>query len=408
MRILLFTENDHAGGMDTFIFNLVSHWPHNDQIFLVCNTSHPGLRTLEERLGGRCTIVKHDLLTREKVMMRFGSRSRLLQQAMRACLSAVQYVFFLYHIFEVRRMIAKTNPDRIMIVAGNYPGGSTPRAAALYGLLRKARKPIFVYHNDPSPVRWFLWLPECMIDWLVEKSVFAFVTVSNATQEKLSLRPALARSKKKRVIYNGIPLPTTSVSRRTVSNGIREELGIAPDVPLLLMLGTYEPRKGHEFLFDAFKKVRKEIPNAHLVVAGYGYPHDVARVKQLVNKKDLREFVHLLGFRNDVPALLNETDMLVVPSRHSESFGLMIVEAMAHKVPVVATRVGGIPEVLREGQGGYTVPLDVNAFAHEVVRVLKDKELWKILGEAGYGAAKERFDVRRMAQEYYHLVQHGK
>lgn len=203
-------------------------------------------------------------------------------------------------------------------------------------------------------------------------------------------------------IYNGIAAPKTSTAQNLT---LHEELGIAPDAHLCLMLGTYEPRKGHDFLFRAFRQVVDAVPDAHLLVCGFGYPEEVERVKGLVEQQGLSGHVTLQGFRRDVDTMLAQADLLLVASQAFESFGLTSVEAMANRVPVVATRVGGIPEVVEDGDGGYCVdPDDVAGYAARVISLLQDRELHKAQAEKGYARYRRLFSAERMADAYAALI----
>ena len=95
---------------------------------------------------------------------------------------------------------------------------------------------------------------------------------------------------------------------------------------------------------------------------------------------------------------------MAVPSQCYESFGLTIIEAMAQKIPVVATRVGGIPEVLENGKGGYVVALEPRVFAGKIIALLQNHELRKSIGAAGYEVVKKRFGLNRMIEDYYNLT----
>jgi glycosyltransferase involved in cell wall biosynthesis len=137
-----------------------------------------------------------------------------------------------------------------------------------------------------------------------------------------------------------------------------------------------------------------------------GSAKEIEKVKNVVNYYSFSKEVHFLGFRNDTVDLLRQSEVVVVPSQHSESFGLTIVESMAQRVPVVATAVGGIPEVLENGKGGYVVPLDPNLFAEKIIFLLKDPLLRKSVGEIGYEVVQQRFTIKRMVEDYYHLTRH--
>jgi glycosyltransferase involved in cell wall biosynthesis len=171
------------------------------------------------------------------------------------------------------------------------------------------------------------------------------------------------------------------------------------------MLGTYEARKGHEFLLDAFVGVIKRVPAARLLVCGFGYPAEMQRVKEAVKARGLGEQVVLEGFREDVPDLIAASSMMLVPSQSGESFGLTIIEAMSHSVPVVATKVGGIPEVLQDGRGGYLVePHDVDGLTDRMLRLLGDERLRQEQGKQGRACFNENFRAERMAGSYATLL----
>jgi glycosyltransferase involved in cell wall biosynthesis len=171
------------------------------------------------------------------------------------------------------------------------------------------------------------------------------------------------------------------------------------------MLGTYEPRKGHRFLLAAFRRVLAEAPTAHLVICGYGYPEQVTEVREMVQALSLEANVHLESFRDDVRDLLHASTVLVVSSQSFESFGLTVVEAWAERLPVVATRVGGLPEVIGEDGGGFCLAADdVTGFADAIGRLLKDGALRADMGERGYRRFVGNFTAERMADQYAHLI----
>jgi glycosyltransferase involved in cell wall biosynthesis len=171
------------------------------------------------------------------------------------------------------------------------------------------------------------------------------------------------------------------------------------------MLGTYEARKGHEFLLDAFLKVVDSVPAARLLICGFGYSAEVKRVRQAVHARGLDHQVVLEGFREDVPDLIAASSIMLVPSQFCEPFGLTITEAMSHGVPVIASRVGGVPEVLQDDQGGYLVaPDDVNGMADKIVKLLSNEELRREQGKRGKARFNESFRAERMAASYAALL----
>ena len=175
------------------------------------------------------------------------------------------------------------------------------------------------------------------------------------------------------------------------------------------MLATYEPRKGHVFLFDAFAQVLQRVPQARLLVCGSGTDAERARLAAECDARGLATKVRLQGFRPDALRLLAAADLLVVPSQSFESFGLTCVEAMVRRVPVVATRTGGLPEVVANDEGGYVVAHDdASAFAARMTDLLVDPILRRAQGERGRHRYERLFRAPRMAAQYAELLNQGK
>jgi glycosyltransferase involved in cell wall biosynthesis len=406
MKIILFTEIYDCGGADTFIANLINHWPDPDDEFVViANQNYPGLAVIEKTLRKPCKIVRHRMTLHFNFIKgteRFGFISKFLRILSPVIL--LRHTFFIYNIFALRKILCEEGADRLIIFNGGYPGADSCRAAGIsWGIFSNRQKSIHNFHNLAKPPIWFLRPHEHVIDVILSKYTKLFVTVSRASAESMSIRRALYRRNRPTFIYNGIDLrPEYDEASH---KGLRREMNIPEESPLCLLLATYEPRKGHRFLFKAFKIVLKEVPEAHLLVCGYGFPDELKQVRKYVDDFELNENVHLADFRSDISYLLFNTDVLVVSSQSFESFGFTSVEAMAHKVPVVATNVGGIPEVVENDEGGYCVDYqDADAFAARIVQLLKDEKLRKEQGEKGYQRYRKHFTAARMAREYAKVI----
>jgi len=401
MNILIVTENAYCGGLDSFIITLINLWPvEEDEISLVCNASHPGLAVIRRQLRRPCKVIAHEH-TLPWSMEEMGQNLlvRILRYPFR--LLGRQLLFAKYlRIF--RDLFEQVGAQRLLVVNGGYPAGLTCRAATVaWGMAGKRPLSIHNFHNFSQPARWFERPIEYAIDRLVHRYSKALVSVSAICARSLRNRPAFRDSPRVTHIYNGIEYRPARSARWQV----KAALGMHPDAPLCLMLGTYEARKGHEFLLDAFAKVVKRVPAARLLICGFGYPAEVQRVQEAVHERGLDEQVVLEAFREDVPDLLAASSMMLVPSQSGESFGLTIIEAMSHSVPVVATKVGGIPEVLQDGRGGYLVePHDVDSLTDRMLRLLGDERLRQEQGKQGQAYFNENFRAERMAASYATLL----
>jgi len=403
MKIAIMTENAYAGGLDTFLTNLINYWPNSDdELVLICNHAHPGLKNVRANLNRECEVIAH-LIPLQWHMM--GWTEKLPGLLAKLISVGLRYFFFLSYLPQLRRLLNRVAAERLLIVNGGYPGGDTCRAAAIVWARDKRReKSIHNFHNLAVAVRWWEAWVENLIDSRVERSSKHIISTSGASAESIRVRPAIADSAKVGFIYNGTEGPPLRV---VIPNTIRQKLSIPPKSPIVSMLGTYEPRKGHRFLLEAFVRVRKAVPDAHLVISGFGHPDEVGRVEDFVEELGLRDCVHVEGFWIDRHDLMEESSVVVVSAQGFESFGLTLVEAMSHKVPVVSTRIGGTIEVMNEDEGGFSVEThDLSGFADKVILLLTDSSVWQEKSAGGYRRYLENFTIERVSADYAALI-HG-
>ena len=234
------------------------------------------------------------------------------------------------------------------------------------------------------------------------------VAVSDAIVRKLvaEARDTTAISR----IYNGVDLER--FDEATGGDAVRRELGIPTDAPVAAVVGRLEPEKGHPTLIEAWPIVHHHVPNAHLLIVGEGSERD--RLEGLAHAHLRAELccssVHFLGRREDVPQILAAANVVVMPS-YREAQGLAIIEALAAHRPVVASNVGGIPEMIQDGENGLLVPShDPSALAAATAMLLTDVALAQRLADAGHALVHERFcldDMLRDIEAIYALAVDG-
>jgi L-malate glycosyltransferase len=152
-----------------------------------------------------------------------------------------------------------------------------------------------------------------------------------------------------------------------------------------------------------FAEVRRLMPGEHVVLRLIGDGPDQARIRELVRDRDLQNQVQFLGERIELPQVLREADLFLLPSE-SESFGLAALEAMSCGVPIIASDVGGVPEVVSDGETGLLAPVgDVTAMAAHVVRVLGDPGLRQRLARSARRRAETAFPLEPTVARYQAL-----
>jgi glycosyltransferase involved in cell wall biosynthesis len=186
-------------------------------------------------------------------------------------------------------------------------------------------------------------------------------------------------------------------------NGLLRELKLEGAAPLLGIVAHLADHKGHKYLIAAVPYILEAFPAARLLIAGDGELRQ--SLEEQVRALGVEPAVLFLGYRQDVPRILAALDLFVLSS-HLEGLCTSLMDAMAMKKAVVATRVGGVPEVVAEGVNGVLVPAkDPRALAQGIISLLKDPDRVKAMGEAGRRIAEEKFHVDIMVNKIEKLYQ---
>ena len=168
------------------------------------------------------------------------------------------------------------------------------------------------------------------------------------------------------------------------------------------IVGRLTPIKGHAFFLQAIARVVRIFPKAKILVVGdtpEGKPEYRENLKALINKLDIERFVEFLGSRNDIPKIMSELDLLVLPSVGQEAFGRVIIEGGASGVPVIATRIGGAVDIVENEKTGLLVkPGDIMELVNSIIRLLKDRELAKSFAIEARKKVEKEYDLDRMTE----------
>jgi glycosyltransferase involved in cell wall biosynthesis len=206
-----------------------------------------------------------------------------------------------------------------------------------------------------------------------------------------------------RLIYNGVDLERYDHQEACCT--LPEEYGMEAGSQIVGVVARLEPEKGHPTLIEAWPKVLRAVPDSYLLIVGEGSRRDALEAQA----RELRvaHRVVFTGRRDDVPAVTAALDVAVLPS-YREAQGLTILEAMALSRPVVASNVGGIPEMIEDGRTGLLVPPhDSDALAAAIVRLLTDHPLADTLGRAGHDLVHDRFCIELMVSATQSVYDEG-
>lgn len=266
----------------------------------------------------------------------------------------------------------------------------------IYGRLLRARGavPRLVENREDLGFNW--GLHEYTLLRLTKNIPDRVVCVSEAVRERVLDRERLDPSRVV-VIRNGVAPPAPP--DRAARDAVRAELDVPPTSPLVGMVANYNRQvKGAVYFVDALPLVARAVPDVRFALIGLG--ENRAALRQRAEAAGVGDRLIFTGFRSDIDRCYEALDVSALTSL-SEGLSITLLESMRHGVPVVATRVGGNPEVVGHGETGFLVPpRDPESFAAEVVRLLRDAELRARFGHRAREVVREAFCLEDVAAAY--------
>jgi glycosyltransferase involved in cell wall biosynthesis len=199
-------------------------------------------------------------------------------------------------------------------------------------------------------------------------------------------------------IYNGTDFAFDEQSLPASDNAVRAELGLPADATLIGMFGQINAFKGSSLLVEAARAILKRFPGAYFVFVGAAKPAFQQELIQLAQTHGVLDHLRFTGVRSDVQRIMAAMDVITLPSRY-EMCSMAIIEAMAVGKPVVATRAGGNPELVQDGETGLLIERTTEALANALISMLEDAQARKRMGEAAQRVAKTRFSASVMVSQ---------
>jgi len=234
--------------------------------------------------------------------------------------------------------------------------------------------------------------------WWANQLSNCFIT--NSLAVKRGLVAAGIYEDKIQVIYNGVEVDKFY---QAGAPDLRKEFGWAPGSCLVGYLGQLNSRKGITDFIEAAHLISQRYSNCRFLIfgrsplGGNGLPKEIS---DLINARHLKEYVSFGGWKDEVGKIYQALDIVVVPSRHEDPAPNVNIEAMASGIPVVATRVGGSPELVEDGVTGFLVGRqNAKEIADRVLELAQNSSFKKTMGEAGRNRAFKMFDIKKNAAQ---------
>jgi len=290
-----------------------------------------------------------------------------------------------FNIIRMAKFIGKHNPD--ILHSHTYFSNTIGRIAG-----RLANVPVIITHVHNTYFNYSIknLLIERVLSFFTDKIICCSKAVRDFVlkHEKIKIQKTV-------VIHNGINLRKFHEGFNGVS--LRKSFKISDDAPVIITVASLTEKKGHKFLLKAITSIKKRYRNIKVLIVGDGpLEHEL---KKIARDYNLRNSVIFAGQRNDIPELLKISDIFVLPSLQ-EGFPLAVIEAMSTGLPVVATSVGGVPEVIEHGETGLLIPLgNPEALSDAIMILLKDEKIGKEIGRQGQKVISENFVSDKMVAE---------
>lgn len=363
LKVVHITEGADWGGMEAHLYSLLPGLQRGDSFEVECITLHEGL--LSERLRDRGI--------KTKVFSRLGKLD----------------------FFVLIRLITYFRSSKVDIIhLHGYLG-------IFYGILAAVMSGIPVKvitlhasstHGNPNKrltkLNCYLWLAY----FLMKKSKAYAIAVSKETYDR-HLRERKISTERMTVIHNGIGIEENQSCN---SELVKRDLGVKDNDFIVGIVGRIDDNKGHIYFIRAAQSILKSRKDVHFLIVGNGPMEN--ELKAFCRENDLEEHIHFLGFQDNILAYLSLMDILVIASS-SEGIPYTLLESMAKGIPVIATNVGGIPEVIQNGVSGLLVPpRDSGAMGACIMTLLYDEPLRKRLSGKGLEILNRHFSQESMVQ----------
>jgi glycosyltransferase involved in cell wall biosynthesis len=290
------------------------------------------------------------------------------------------------------RVIRKENVD---LIHAHLPGQNFYSCVA--GRLTH-RKVIATYHGPHLPADGNK--RRAIMNWFINRWATSLVVVSDYLKGAMTAEgfPTERISR----IYNGVDLGCFA---EAVHDGMRSDLGYTARNRLVGMVANLRQSKGYEYFVRAADRVCEKIPEARFLAIGEVDESLAKSLRKLVQERGLEGHVTFLGFRPDVPQLLQILDVFVLSSVN-EGLSIATIEAMAAGRPVVVTRSGGPQEIVEDGRTGFLVPCaDPNALAAKICELLRNPTFAAEMGRNARATVHSKFSVSEMVHRYEQLYE---
>ena len=398
--VLQETNQVSASGVVSLINALVSNWPSQDSkhLMILCNKDHWAYEEFcKLKINGKIGILESSpsFAVSDKITQINDSNKSKLTKLLAWFIYFLQPFFYIWTILKLSRLFIDYNVDVIFSHNGGYPGGALNRLAVIAGRMAGVEKNYMIIHNLPQPTpglsKWRWMVEDHMVAWSVNQLFSVSKTCAEILEQQRFFNIPIG------VIYNGIEMdhPVDDLKAFAAPHWNR-------DVQSIIFVGEIHFRKGLNVLFDAIAGLNSKV---NLILYGGGDGEYLTHLKQKADKLSISEKVFFEGYYKYAAQMIQYCDLLVLPAVAYESFGMVLLEAMYWKKPVICSDHGGMKEIVIHKETGLIVAAgDSEALRDAIQYVLDNPAQTKQWGVNGYKRLKEHFDIKLAVTKYRQMI----
>jgi len=405
MRIGIYIENYIAGGVETVVCNKIKNWPNcSDTFHIIVNEENEGIEKIFQRLSEVDVKLEITKVTNYSIPKLTAKYPRLAPLIWFIGIY-LRHIYVFLNYLRLNKLYRTLELDALFIHNGGYPGGYSCFSAVLAGQRQNIARMYYVIHNLAAQKH--IW--QLPFDYFYDKLVIQnteLIFVSKAS--KISMIKNRGIGTNAHMIHNGVdqlfPIEAIkALSTNFYKNDQSKTFQIA-------MVARFDESKGHKILFQALKLLKKDrYLNIKLNLYGSSKGEKAINVIEELDRYDLSDLCHVHNFVDNVQTELLKMDCLILPSLGYESLPMSIIEAMSVGLPVIASDVGGVPELLRNEIDGLIVPAgDPIILSEKILDLYIDISKREKMKKNIYNRYIERFLAKSMSIKYYQLIQNAK
>lgn len=248
------------------------------------------------------------------------------------------------------------------------------------------------------------------LDWISLRHFCSCVIAVSESARNYHMKYGKIPNKRIITIYNGIDLSIFAPLRKNVRIEKRKSLNVPDNTFLFLTVAVLREPKGIQYMLQALPQIIASMPNAHYLIVGDG--NYGKTLKKMVKDLQIENHVTFAGQRADIPEILAASDVFVLPTL-TDALPTVLIEAMAAQKAIVASNVGGVPEIVADRINGILLPpANIQELANSCMKIAQDQDRREAMENAGLEIAREKFDIYKQVEAlsklYQGLVEHGR